>query len=426
MSPALPFILPVTAVTLACCLFAMRWAAEQFNTESVLFRESERLDMGLWFKSLLRDREDTPTVPAAVFCGVLILMVRFFMSFALQKQDDLAQLTIVTQLVVVATPALLMTIMLTRSPRQTLLLNWPRWTTLPAAVLLAVALHPVSLALQALVSWAYPLNKTLAEELKRLPGQIDGNWLWLLAIIPPLCEELAFRGFILSGLRHMGHKWRAIVVSSLFFGVSHAIFQQSISASIMGLVLGYLAVQTGSLLPSILFHVTHNVLIFLVGKLTPSEISQHPLLRSIANPDDESGRFYHWPVLFVGMLLAAGVFYWLHCFAYAALPKSRCKNRCKSRSISPAPSRNWADRPDERHLLYSPGWHRFPRIQLPPAPSRSRTVGSFLSRPRRSRMAWSRLPASASWPWEPKRSARRPSIWGTWPCCPAWSTLTRI
>ena len=38
--------------------------------------------MGLWLRHLLRDRQPTPTVAAAVFCGILILMVRFFMGAA--------------------------------------------------------------------------------------------------------------------------------------------------------------------------------------------------------------------------------------------------------------------------------------------------------------------------------------------------------
>ena len=64
-----------------CCLLAIRWAVDQFNSEAVLFRESERLDVGLWLRHLLRDRGDTPSVAEAMFCGVLILLIRFFMSF---------------------------------------------------------------------------------------------------------------------------------------------------------------------------------------------------------------------------------------------------------------------------------------------------------------------------------------------------------
>jgi sodium transport system permease protein len=315
---ALPFIPPVVAVTLTCCLFAMRWAADQFNSESVLFRESERLDVALWLKHLMRDREDTPTVPAAVLCGVLILLVQFFMGLALQKsQQNLAELAVVTQLVVVATPALLMTIMLTRSPRETLLLRLPRWSTLPAALLLAVALHPVAFALRALVMKIYPIDEQLAAELNRMVGQIEGKWLWLLAIVPPVCEEIAFRGFILSGLRRMGHKWRAIVVSSIFFGVSHTIFQQSLVATILGLVLGFLAVQTGSLLTCVLFHMSHNALMFLAAKLTPAVVAERPLLAWLIDPNDASGQFYRWPAVLIGGLAAAAILLWLRNLPYA-------------------------------------------------------------------------------------------------------------
>ena len=78
---ALPFIPPVAIVTLLCCRIAMRWAADQFDSEQVLFRESERWDMRLWFKHLRRDRGDTPTVAAGVACGVLILVVQFVLEF---------------------------------------------------------------------------------------------------------------------------------------------------------------------------------------------------------------------------------------------------------------------------------------------------------------------------------------------------------
>ncbi len=45
---ALPYIPLVALVTLGCCWLAIRWATDQFNTESVLFRESERWGVGLW------------------------------------------------------------------------------------------------------------------------------------------------------------------------------------------------------------------------------------------------------------------------------------------------------------------------------------------------------------------------------------------
>ena len=104
---------------MAACLLSIRWAVDQFNSESVLFRESERLDLGLWLRHLLRDRQPTPTVAAAVCCGVLILVINFFMSFSLTMPDGFggfARTVLITQLAVIAAPALLMTVPADQQP----------------------------------------------------------------------------------------------------------------------------------------------------------------------------------------------------------------------------------------------------------------------------------------------------------------------
>ena len=54
--------------------------------------------------------------------------------------------------------------------------------------------------------------------------------LLMVAVLPAICEELAFRGFVLSGLRRMKNTTLAILVSSLLFGIAHQMLQQSIAA----------------------------------------------------------------------------------------------------------------------------------------------------------------------------------------------------
>ncbi len=264
---AVPYIAPVLLVTLACILFAVRWAIDQFNKESVLFRESERFDMGLWLKHLVRDRHDTPSVAEAVFCGVLILVVQFFMNLAMSSKLDsfhgFSIMVVVSQLVVIATPALLMTIILTRRPDKTLLLRRPPLFSIPLAILLAISLNPFIGFLGEFLRYLYPMSKEVLDsnqQFQALLKQAPYPWLpfLLLAVLPAICEELAFRGFILSGLRHLGHRWQAILISSIFFGITHQILQQSLLTAIIGMVIGYLAVQTGSLLTGVFFHLTHN------------------------------------------------------------------------------------------------------------------------------------------------------------------------
>jgi sodium transport system permease protein len=317
----LPYVPPVVAVTLGCCALAVRWAVDQFNSESVLFRESERFDLGLWLRHLARDRQATPNAAMAAFCGVLILLIRFFMGFALPQPDSFggfATLAVVTQLVVILTPALLMTIMLTRGPRQTLLLTAPPWATLPAAVLLAVSLHPAANLLQQWVVRLYPVSDGLAEALEGMLSQPHSIWqlLLVMAVVPALCEELAFRGFILSGFRHLGSKWRAIALASLCFALAHAILQQSMVAFLVGMVIGYLAVQSGSILPCMLFHAVHNSLALLMGQLTPEFLQRYPALRFIVRDGGDAGFVFQPLAIAVGGFAAVVVLVWFHRLRY--------------------------------------------------------------------------------------------------------------
>jgi sodium transport system permease protein len=314
----LQFAVPVLAITLGTCLLAIRWAVEQFNSESVLFREGERLDLRLWLHHLFEDRGPTPVPAAAVFCGIVILVIHFFMSLRSTVPGDFARFAVtvaVTQLVVVVTPALLMTVMLTRSPRQTLLLRWPRWGVLPAAALLAVALHPVAHVIQKAVMHLYPLSEEMQEALAGLDSLFANASWWqivlVVAAIPAICEELAFRGFIFTGLRNTGSPWRAILVSAIFFGFTHGILQQSLIACLIGVLLGWLALRTGSILPGMVFHLVHNSLGVLMARAPDWLASQWPDLDSLVRPADHGGVAFAWPVVLAGGLAGVVIIAWL-------------------------------------------------------------------------------------------------------------------
>ncbi len=314
---AAQYLLPVSCMTLVCCLLAIRWAIEQFNSESVLFRESERLELGLRLRHIFSDRQPTPSVGLAAFCGITILLVYFFMSFALPSPTGLNGVmatALITQLVVVLLPAALMTALFTGSPRQTLLLRLPPWRTVPAAIALAVAMHPVASGLRTFVLYLYPINPAMKHAMEGMQEALAGasGWQVLLiaALLPALCEELAFRGFILSGFRHLGHKWRAIVYTALFFGLTHGVLQQSLIAALIGVVIGLLAVQSGSIVPGMLYHAIHNSLPLLAARIPDDALSRWPLLDYFIYRGADNEIAYRWPVLVAGGLAAAAILIW--------------------------------------------------------------------------------------------------------------------
>ncbi len=318
---ALQYLPVVLLVTLGSCLLAIRWAIDQFNSESVLFHESERLDLWHWLRHLRRDRKPKPTVGAAVLCAALILLLQFYVGATMTLSGGwlgLITAVMVPQLFVILAPALLLTFLLTRNPRETLLLNRPRWLTLPAVMVLAVVLHPAVNTLKVAVMQLYPVSEKMKQALAGLIPEDANFWslFLLVAMVPAICEELAFRGFILSGFRHTGQKWRAIVLTAVAFGITHAILQQQLLACVVGVVIGFIAVQTGSVLPCILFHIMHNGLGLATIEFLPGLLERWPILKHVILENKEVSYTYRWSVVLVASLIAAKILLWLGKLPY--------------------------------------------------------------------------------------------------------------
>ena len=337
-----PFVLGITGL---CCWLAIRWAVHQFNSESVLFRESERFGLGLWVRQLIRDRDDMPSPTEAIACGILLLLIRFIASFTIPMPTGFTHfvmITVIVQVALIATPACLMAIMLTRKPRQTLLLQAPSfWLTLPAAIALALLLHPTMLFLATGIREIYPLSDDTIRALAPFEGMLKDatlpQLLLLVAVTPAICEELAFRGFILSGLRRMGHKWSAIVICSVIFGLAHGLLQQSIAATIVGIVIGYIAVKTNSLLPAMAYHLVHNSLGVLVGRVDAEVIAQWPILDAFFLLSAD-GIEYRWNAMVIAGLCGALILLWIKRLPYHPCAEERLQTAlaCQTPLLRPA------------------------------------------------------------------------------------------
>jgi membrane protease YdiL (CAAX protease family) len=96
-----------------------------------------------------------------------------------------------------------------------------------------------------------------------------------LVILPPLVEELLFRGFIFKGaLRHF-HPVIAALFVSVLFGVAHGQWNVGIDTFALSLVLCFLAHKTKSLWPSIILHASKNAIAFIYVFVVPLVQSRH-------------------------------------------------------------------------------------------------------------------------------------------------------
>ncbi|MCX7922780.1 MAG: CPBP family intramembrane metalloprotease [Clostridia bacterium] len=74
-----------------------------------------------------------------------------------------------------------------------------------------------------------------------------------------ICEEILFRGTIQRGFERLGVV-RAILITSLLFGLMHVDFQKLLGTFLLGALIGFIVYRTNSIYSGILAHFTNNSL----------------------------------------------------------------------------------------------------------------------------------------------------------------------
>ncbi len=88
--------------------------------------------------------------------------------------------------------------------------------------------------------------------------------LLLTAVLPGICEEVAHRGLLLNGLSPLGGK-KAIIISAFLFGLLHLNIEQFFYATLIGLLIGFIALRCESIYPAMIIHFMNNAISVIMG-----------------------------------------------------------------------------------------------------------------------------------------------------------------
>lgn len=271
-----PLVLLSMGSTVVYGLLAMMVAARVFGTDSILYGSE-----GTWSDLLRRpDRSARfPGLSVGILCLVILVPTFMLLSSTVGRMQALSMesrlmLTAIVQSLFVLIPAALLWWNRVAF-RSTFRLEPPRWNAVAGALLLGCALWPFAYEIG-----VFTTGEARQEELFRMFGSLRERIaaiplvtrILALAVVPAVCEEWFFRGLLLSSLQGEQRKggrsaMAAVVLSSLIFAAFHVLvqdqlfFERFLPSCLMGLVLGWVCVQSGSLLPGMLLHVLHNGLL---------------------------------------------------------------------------------------------------------------------------------------------------------------------
>lgn len=116
--------------------------------------------------------------------------------------------------------------------------------------------------LSSLILYFFPQNLEALEEIGGLlfneyPIYIN---LLIIAVLPAICEEIMFRGYLYSACSEKGHFSRGIVISSIMFGIMHLYLIKIIPTAMLGLAFSYIVYKSGSIFIAMLLHFINNSL----------------------------------------------------------------------------------------------------------------------------------------------------------------------
>lgn len=138
-----------------------------------------------------------------------------------------------------------------------------------------------------LPKWMTEMEKDTARQLEALlkvnsPIDIFVN-VFIIAVLPAICEELCFRGALQRIIIHCSkNAWLGIIITSILFSALHLQFQGFLPRMFLGVVLGALYWYSGSLWTSILAHFVNNGVQVVAVSYAPEYASENPSIPALA------------------------------------------------------------------------------------------------------------------------------------------------
>ncbi|MFQ5413351.1 MAG: ABC transporter permease subunit/CPBP intramembrane protease [Phycisphaerae bacterium] len=244
---------------------AVAVAANVFGRESVAFADAGSMKASL-SRRLIKPAA-RPPVSMALLLTALLFPTWFFVQTALSPSSDeggAGQLT---------ATAVWMPVLFVVLP-VSVLWYWkvdlvggfacrvPRMRYIAAGVLIGVAAWVPVHEITVLQGQMLPMPERTVEALEAMERVIrslhPAQALMCLAVVPALCEELLFRGLLLTGLATALRPASAVIASAVVFGVFHFALFRFVPTTALGVVLGLLCWRARSIVPGVIAHMLHN------------------------------------------------------------------------------------------------------------------------------------------------------------------------
>ncbi len=129
-----------------------------------------------------------------------------------------------------------------------------------AFLLLTELVYLQSLWFPAAPDSPWSAKEILRRELEMIVAQPWWQAVLILAVLPAMCEEFLFRGYLLTGLERGLGRTAGLAACALLFGLMHVIPIRVVATSLLGLLFGFVCYRGGGLAHAVLAHGINNLM----------------------------------------------------------------------------------------------------------------------------------------------------------------------
>lgn len=246
----------VLASNIAFVMIAIWLLAKLFNSEEILFGSGKGFSF-LEKRSNLK-KGTLPTVSDGFIMYAFVMLVFLYICSYLQVRYKMIGL-VLTELIIASIPILL-SIYIKTDFKKVYSLNRLKITGIIGAICLWIGTYMITtLISNILVQWFPDGLEELAKAQYELMKE---NSLWVnllvIAVLPAICEETLFRGFLLSAFTNGKHPARGILLTGILFGIMHVSLIKFLPITILGIAIAYAVYKTKSIFAGMLIHFLNN------------------------------------------------------------------------------------------------------------------------------------------------------------------------
>lgn len=245
--------------SIAITFFSSAIAAALLAKSAAGLLQREDLLMGVQLSPQKKMETGSYGRELVVFGGIVFFML-FYFGQLLSLWNIMASL-VITQIFLILCPALVF-LRYTRSPiRATLSLKRPPARFVLAGFALGFTTVVLSMLILTVQTKFLPYSEEYAKQMQLMvmpPGRPLWQIILVAALMPAICEEIFFRGVLLGILRKNLPKQKLIIVIGILFGIFHMSMFRILPTGLLGILLAYLTLASGSIFPSMCLHFMHN------------------------------------------------------------------------------------------------------------------------------------------------------------------------